>query len=321
MSQQLRQTSTQTAPPVIDVIVNVLRGFLIGVVELIPGVSGGTVALVVGVYERALTAIGEAIGVVKPVLKGQGSQVGAKIRALDWLLIIPAGLGMVIAVFGMAGPLTTFVTEYEQTARSLFFGMVVVSIVVPLSMVYRPDLKSKPWVWLLFVVGAILAFIGTGFTAAPVEQVNPPMVFFAAMVAVMALMLPGLSGSFLLLALGLYAPVMGAVSDRDWGVIVTFMAGALIGVALFSRLLGWLLAQHRTVTLVTMAGLMLGSLRALWPWQDADANLLAPETGGELAGAVVWVLVGGAIVALMLVAERRLQHFRGTRHEVVGPAS
>lgn len=320
MSQHHRQSPAQSVPPVIDAIVNALRGFLIGVVELIPGVSGGTVALVVGVYERALAAISDAIGVVKPAAKGEGAQVGARFRALDWLLIIPAGAAMVVAVFAMAGPLTAFVTDYEQTARSLFFGMVAVSVSVPLSMVYRPDLTSKPWVWLLFVLGAVLAFIGTGFTAAPVEQLNAPMVFFAAMVAVTALMLPGLSGSFLLLALGLYAPVMGAVAERDWAVILTFVAGALLGVALFARVLRWLLEKHRTVALVTMAGLMVGSLRALWPWQDADANLLLPASGAELATSLFWVVVGAAVVGLMLGAERRLRHFSGTRHVVTEDA-
>lgn len=321
MSQQHQPASAQSAPPVIDAIVNALRGFLIGVVELIPGVSGGTVALVVGVYERALSAISDIISVVKAAVTGKRSEVRPRFRALDWLLILPAGVAMVFAVFTMAGPLTTFVTDYEQTARSLFFGMVAVSIYVPLSMVYPPDLRSKPWVWVLFAVGAVLAFIGTGFTAAPVESLNPLVVFFAAMVAVMALLLPGLSGSFLLLALGLYAPVMGAVADRDWAVIFTFIAGALLGIALFARVLRWLLSKHRTVSLVTMAGLMLGSLRALWPWQDDQANLLLPADGGELATSLLWVLVGGALVAVMLVAERRLSHFSGTRREIVEEAS
>lgn len=321
MSPTQHQTPTKSASPVIDIVINALRGFLIGVVELIPGVSGGTVALVVGVYERALQAISDIFSVLKSAVTGPRENVGARVKGLDWLLIIPAGLAMVFAVFAMAGPLTTFVTEYEQTSRALFFGMVVVSISVPLSMVYKPDLKSKPWVWILFAVGAVLAFIGTGFTAAPVEQLNLVIVFFAAMVAVMALLLPGLSGSFLLLAMGLYAPVMGAVADRDWAVIGTFVLGALVGVALFARVLRWLLSVHRTVTLVTMAGLMLGSLRALWPWQDADANLLLPADATDALSVIGWVLLGAALVGVMLFAERRLQHFGGTRNEVSEAAS
>lgn len=297
-------------PKITDAIVNAIRGFLIGLVELIPGVSGGTVALVVGVYERALEAVTDGIDAIKALFTDRAS-FPTKFKNLDWLLILPAGIAMVIAVFTLSGPLSTFITEHPEVARALFLGMVAVSIYVPLSMVDTTDLKAKPWVWVLFVLGAIAAFFATGQTAAPHPDPSLPVIFGAAMIAVLALMMPGLSGSFLLLALGLYAPIMASLSAREWDVIGTFVLGALLGVALFARLLRWLLNEHRTVTLITMAGLMTGSLRALWPWQDNDANLLAPESGGDIATMALWTLLGAVLVAGTLYAERRFPQLSG----------
>ncbi|NLF91266.1 MAG: DUF368 domain-containing protein, partial [Corynebacterium marinum] len=143
---------------------------------------------------------------------------------------------------------------------------------------------------------------GTGLTSAP--QDNPPLIviFLAAAIAICALVLPGVSGSFFLLAVGLYAPVMGAISDREWPVIFTFMAGALVGIALFIRVLTWALEKHRTISLTLMAGLMLGSLRSLWPWQSDTADLLSP--GGNVLAIVGLVVLGAVIVAVFIVADR-----------------
>lgn len=302
----------RTANRVVEVIINALRGFLIGMAELVPGISGGTVALVVGVYERALDAAMDLMGLAKAVVKDRSS-LKDRFRQLDWILLLPIGAAMVIAVFTMSGVLSTFVTDYPEVSRSLFLGMVAMSIVVPLRMVYQPDLKAKPWVWLLFIVGAVATFIGTGFTAAPREDPALLTIFFAAAIAVIALVMPGVSGSFLLLALGLYAPIMSSLSNREWDVIGTFLIGAIVGLILFVRTLQWLLSQHRTVTLVTMAGLMLGSLRALWPWQTDDAGLLAPTSTGDAVTMVLWALLGVAIVGLAIYLEGRLHHFTGTK--------
>lgn len=297
-----------------ETIANFIRGFLIGLAELVPGISGGTVALVVGIYERALNAGMSLIDVAKSIFQDRPA-VGSKIRAVDWWLLIPVGMAMITAVFSMSGVMHTFVTQHEQTARALFLGMVAMSILVPLQMTYKPDLKAKPWVWVFFILAAVAAFFATGFTAAPVE--NPPLfvVFLAAMFAVIALIMPGVSGSFLLLALGLYAPVMGSVSNREWDVIGVFVLGAGVGLIVFIRTMSWLLSNHRTITLVTMAGLMLGSLRALWPWQDSEAALLAPTSGADLAANLGWVVLGVAVVGFTLIAERRLAHRSGARVE------
>jgi putative membrane protein len=127
------------------------------------------------------------------------------------------------------------------------------------------------------------------------------MVFLAAAVAVCALVLPGVSGSFLLLAIGFYAPTITAVNDLDLGYLSVFVLGAIVGLALFSSALRWLLVNLRSITLVVMTGLMLGSLRALWPWQDNVGQLGSPVSLTPL----VFFAVGAMIVALFLWVQSR----------------
>lgn len=273
----------------LQVVANLIRGALIGMAELVPGISGGTVALIIGVYERALNTGNQ-------LLRRQFSQV-------DWWFLIAVGVGMVTAVFSMSTVLVTFVEGYPELARGLFLGMVAVSILVPVGMMDPKDLRRRlPAVIPLALAAAALGFLGTSFTSAPQENPSLIIIFLAAAVAVCALAMPGLSGSFLLLAFGLYNPIMASLSDRDWAVILTFMAGAIVGIALFIRGLTWVLEHHRTLTLALMSGLMLGSLRALWPWQSEDAELLAP---GDNVWAVIGVAVAGAvIVAVFIIADR-----------------
>ncbi|MDO5025152.1 MAG: DUF368 domain-containing protein [Trueperella sp.] len=285
----------------LQVVVNAIRGALIGMAELVPGVSGGTIALLVGVYERVLAAGMEILGLIKAVFTDRAS-LRSRVRRIDWWLIIPLLLGMAACVFSMAAVLSEFVGTYPHISRALFFGMVVVSIYVPLSMIDRAELRTRPWLGLLGLAAAVLTFVGTGYTA--VTQTNPSylVIFFAAAIAVCALVLPGVSGSYFLLAVGLYKSVMDAVADRDIPVLLVFLLGGITGITLFINMLHWLLNNRRTATLLTMAGLMAGSLRALWPWQTADAALLAPAA--DWPAMLGWAVLGAAIVALILLSER-----------------
>lgn len=278
---------TQRTP--LHILANVIRGALIGMAELVPGISGGTVALVVGIYERALNTGNQ-------LLRRQFSRV-------DWPFLIAVGAGMVLAVFSMSTVLHNFVEGSPEYARALFLGMVAVSIWVPLAMMDPRDLRRRVGLVIpLFLITAVVGFLGTSFVSAPREDPTLPVVFAAAAVAVCALVLPGISGSYMLLAVGLYSPIMGSLSDREWSVIFTFMAGALVGIVLFVKLLTWALESHRTVTLTMMAGLMLGSMRSLWPWQSADADLLAP--GDNVLAIVGLIVLGGAVVAAFIIADR-----------------
>lgn len=271
------------------VILNLIRGALIGMAELVPGISGGTVALVVGIYERALNA---------------GNQlIRREFSKVDWPFLIAVGLGMVTAVFTMSTVLVNFVEGYPELSRGLFLGMVAVSILVPVGMMDPRDLRRRlPVMAPLFLIAAVVSFLITGVTSAPQQDPSLIIIFLAAAVAVCALVMPGLSGSFLLLAFGLYTPIMASLSNRDWDVILVFILGALLGVILFIRALTWILERHRTVTLTVMSGLMLGSLRALWPWQSGEAELQGPTT--PVWPVVGMVVLGMVIVAVFVIADR-----------------
>jgi putative membrane protein len=157
---------------------------------------------------------------------------------------------------------------------------------------------------ILIVVAAIAAAVLTGLP--PGNVTDPPLiaVFFAAAAAICALVLPGVSGSFLLLSFGLYEPTIAAVNERNLAYLAVFALGAAFGLAAFVSVLRWLLDNQARITMAVIVGLMIGSLRALWPWQDADRGLLAPSS--DVISAIVLALIGAGIVAGLLWIERRL---------------
>lgn len=263
-------------------VLNAIRGALIGSAELVPGISGGTVALIVGIYERAL--------------HNANFLISGRLKKVEWGFLTTVAVGMFAAVFGFSTILHNFVENQVSVSNALFLGMVAVSIFVPLAMIDK-DERFKASSIVSFIVSAAAIFFVTGFTSDPVENPSLIVVFLAAMVAVCALVLPGVSGSLILLTMGLYQPIIGAVSDREMGTIAVFALGALCGLAAFVKVLNYLLDNHRGPTLAAMAGFMLGSLRALWPWgadQDASSGLI-----------VVMLIVGAIIVSIFIFIDAR----------------
>ena len=286
-------------------LVNLIRGALIGVAEVIPGVSGGTVALIVGLYRRLIDAIADVVLAGRRLVTGPLSDVGPLIRGLPWAMLIPVAIGMVTAVILGARIIEPLLDTHPEQMRALFFGLVAAGIVVPLGILLRTPPGGFTWrdgllVVLAFVVAAVLTGLPPG------DVSDPPLiaVFFAAAAAICALVIPGVSGSFLLLSLGLYESTIAAVNDRDLAYLATFALGAIFGLAAFVSFLRWLLDHHARITMAIIVGLMLGSLRALWPWQDEDRNLLAPTS--DILSVVLLALAGVAIVALLLWVESRL---------------
>lgn len=292
-------------PGPVEAVGNVLRGALIGMAELVPGISGGTVALVVGVYPRLLNTGAHIVDGLRSAVLGKERAVRtrAAFRHADWWLLGALALGMFAMVFTMAGVLGDFVENQPELSSGLFLGMVAASIAVPLGMA-RETRGGRPWVLGLFLlVSAALAFTLTSLPRGEVSDPSYLLVFVAASVVICALVLPGMSGSFLLMAMGLYVPTMNAVSDRNLVYIAVFAAGALVGIALFVKVLDRMLTDFRKPTLIVMVGLMLGSLRALWPWRDDETGaLFAP--GDDWPVVVAAVVVGALIVAVVVVFER-----------------
>ncbi|KAB1502559.1 DUF368 domain-containing protein [Corynebacterium sp. 320] len=293
-----------------SILLNIIRGALIGMAELVPGVSGGTIALVTGVYERVLAQANLVLDGLKLLVKDRSAAI-QKLKSADWLFLISLLVGMAAVVVSMAGVMEAFVTDQPVASRALFFGMVLVSLVVPLSMINKEAVSRKlPVAIVAFILAAVATFLLTGVTSAPQSNPSLIVVFFAAAVAICALVLPGVSGSFFLLAVGLYSATMGAVHERDLVYIGVFALGALTGIIAFVRILEKLLEDHRDITLVVMAGLMLGSLRALWPWQDESANLEAPSQ--DIGLAITLFLAGAVAVAIMVGLERAFSAKKST---------
>ena len=278
----------------------------IGTVEVIPGVSGGTVALVVGVYERLIAGASHVVNAARAladVPRGRGTgRARAELARVEWPLVVAVLIGMVVAVLVAARLLPPVIEAHPVGTRALFFGMVAASVAVPL--LEAGGLRGGRE-WAIAAGTAALTALVTGLPAAEQDAPSRWLVAFAAALAVCALVLPGLSGSFLLLVLGLYEPTLRAVGAGDLGYIATFVAGAVVGLALFVKGLQWLLERHRRTVLVAMAGLLVGALRALWPWQEADGTAAAPDPGWWAMLPVA--LVGGAVVLALIVVQQRGQ--------------
>jgi len=280
------------------VIANLLRGFLIGTAEVIPGVSGGTIALIVGIYERIIGSAANAVEAFLLLLRGKLQEAKVAAKQIDWLLVLPVLVGMFAAIFAAAAAIEPLLEGQPENMRGLFAGLILVSLLVPYRMV------GASWRVTDYLVGLTAAAISFLLVSLPRQEVTDPalaLVFIAAAVAVCALVLPGVSGSFLLLAIGFYAPTIAAVNDFDLGYLSVFVLGAIVGLAMFSTALRWLLVNQRRITLVVMTGLMLGSLRALWPWQD---NLGQPVSPVSLTP-LVFFAVGALFVALLLWVQSR----------------
>lgn len=290
-----------------NAVINVVRGGLIGVAEAIPGVSGGTVALIVGVYHALLAAGADAILAVRRMLRlARRRPEAPRLRDLPWRLLIPVGIGMVVALLAGARVIEPLLEEYPAQMRAVFFGLVLGGVWVPAHMVVTQ--AGGRWRVVDVIdaaIAAIVLFLLTGLPPGEIADPGPLLIAGSAAIAICALVLPGVSGSFFLLTIGMYAPTIAAVNDRNLVYVAIFAAGALIGLALFVPFLRWTLDNHARITLVIITGLMLGSLRALWPWQDEETReLMAPTTDVVLLGGLI--LLGVFIVAVLLRIEARL---------------
>ncbi|MGD8150114.1 DUF368 domain-containing protein [Ornithinimicrobium sp. Y1694] len=276
-------------PSPVTTVIHAARGVAIGLSEVVPGISGGTVALIVGVYERLITSAGHFVGAARLLLTDRAA-ARAEFAKVRWDVVIPVLLGIIPAVIVGARILGPLVEDHPVPTFALFLGMSVAAITVPAGMV------GPAWDWRRVALAAGVAVVVFLLVGMPPQQVPPhlALVFVAAAVAVCALVLPGLSGSFLLLTVGLYAPTIAALNNRDWVYILVFISGMVVGLSLFVRVLQHLLERHHVATLVVVTGIIAGAARALWPWQDEDRTLLAPS--GDIALPVILFFVGAVVV-------------------------
>ena len=292
-----------------------LRGMAMGSADVVPGVSGGTVALVLGIYRQLVTAIRNGSSALGRFLKLDFRGGLHMLRLVNWALLIPLLLGILTAVVLLAGAIEHQLETHPIQMSGLFLGLVAGSTVVATGLLTRRDVRE----WALILGAGAAFFIALGFTSGSaddaVSQDVPLWAFFASgAIAICAMILPGISGSFLLVVMGMYSTVLAAVNDRDFVVLGVFILGCVVGLALFSQLLHWALAEHYDTVMAVLIGLMLGSVRVLWPWPNGAESV---ELGAPTEA--VGVTLGLALFGFLLVVgvdaiAHRLEH-RGAKDE------
>ncbi len=273
--------------------VHFAQGLLMGGADIIPGVSGGTMALIVGIYERLIDAISHLFSAVVAGVRLDVAAVRRHVHATEWGLILPLGLGIASAILVASTFIPYLLETYPAYCRGLFFGLIAGSLALPWLRIGRMTRRLL----LIAAVAAVAAFFLVGLPPGHVEDPALLQVFAAASIAICAMILPGISGAFLLLVLGLYEPTLRALNRADLLYVGVFILGAGLGLGLFSKVLHWLLDRHHDPTMAALVGLMAGSLRALWPWQTAGRALHLPGPADPL-----WPVVGLALLGLAFIS-------------------
>ncbi len=275
----------------------ILKGMAMGIAEAIPGVSGGTIAFITGIYERLLAAIG---GILGPEVIGTLRREGfaAAWKRADGAFILQLGGGMVAGLALAVVVITELLEKYPPVIWAFFFGLIIASAIY----VGRQTEHWNATKVTLLIVGAVVAFFLT--TINPLAgSTSPLLVFLSGTIAISALILPGISGSFILVLLGMYTVVFGAVrglGSGEEGALLTvgvFALGCLVGLALFSRLLTYTFKTYPNETFALLTGFMIGSLNKLWPWR----NVVTTRTNSE--GVEVPVLEANVLPAHYLEGE------------------
>jgi putative membrane protein len=297
-----------------EIPLNLLRGVAMGAADAVPGVSGGTVALVVGIYPRLIASVRNGSVALTRLVALDPRGAARALRAIEWTLIAPLLTGIAAAILAVAGVLEAVLGEYPIPMAGLILGLVGGSTVLALRLLERPT----PKVWTVMGLSALAFFVLLGLapdTAADEAGLPLAAYFLGGAIAICAMILPGISGAFLLVAIGMYGPVLAALNDRDLAVISVFILGCVVGLALFSRVLHWGLTHHYDVVLAVMIGLMIGSLRVLWPWPDGVGSVRLQAPDEAVGAALALCAVGVALVLLVDLGARRIQ--RRTVHDEV----
>jgi len=269
-----------------------LIGLVVGIVDLIPGVSGGTLAFAFGIWERIIAAITAMLNIIRLLLTFQIKASWSNFKSLDWELLIPLGLGVLLAIFMGASIIGSLLDTYPTYLRAFFLGLFLGIVSSPIKAIRQ----WNPPLVLLFLVGVIFSFFVAGIPQQTTQVPPLAVIFLIGAITICATILPGLSGSFLLMVFGVYEVFIDSVRDRNFLVWGMFALGAITGIFSFSSLLQWMLSRYREVVLATLLGLMIGGSRILWPWLGNDRRLLPPD---NVFVTLLW-LFGGVFVAMVM---------------------
>ncbi len=273
-----------------------------GAADIVPGVSGGTVALVLGIYERLVESIRAGSSALGHMVRGDWPGTGRWLQRVDWGFLIPLLVGILLAVLSLASVLETLLHDYPEEMAGAFTGLIAGSVIIAWRLVGRWHAMALATAVGMAVATFYVLGLREGTSDETVAQLADPALwafFGAGAIAICAMILPGVSGSFLLVVLGMYGPVLEAVNERSLTTLGVMLVGMILGLALFSQLLSWALSHHHDTVVAGLIGLMAGSLRVLWPWPDGLDSTVLGRPDENLAGVVGLSVLGLAVVVLL----------------------
>lgn len=281
------------------IFVTLFQGVCMGASDIVPGVSGGTIALVFGIYERLLDNVRAVVKSLTPLFRLDFAKSIENFKKIDFAFIIPLLLGIFSAIAVLTGIIENLLKNKPEEIAGFFFGLVLGSILVALGLLKPTNSTGRRNDILVMIFVGILAFFLLGFQSGQI--INPPVwaFFFTGAIAICAMILPGISGSFIMLMMGMYAGVLAAVHDLDFVKLGLFLVGAVIGLGLFSKLLTNLLKTHYNLVLSVLVGLMVGSLRVLWPWPNG-VGVISEQAGEVVSGTDIGLPDGNFLVPSLL---------------------
>jgi putative membrane protein len=287
-----------------DYLLLTLKGMGMGAADVVPGVSGGTIAFITGIYEELINSI-KSINLSALKLLFSFKLV-AFWKSVNGNFLVSVLLGIGISIFSLAKGLEYLLHHYPILVWSFFFGLIVASAIY----IARTIKKWKAGTIISGIAGIVIAWFITVLSPAEANT-TWLFIFISGSIAICAMILPGISGSFILVLLGMYKFILSAVGDLNIQVILVFLAGAAIGIIAFSNLLSWLLKNFHNLTIAMLSGFMVGSLNKVWPWKEvtetfidrhgevrplSERNIL-PGTYEQLTGHESWLL-GAVLLAI-----------------------
>lgn len=292
-----------------------LKGMAMGAADIVPGVSGGTIALIAGIYEEFVDAL-KSFSSVLSVLKKDG--IKAAWKHINGSFLITLFSGIIISLLGLVQFIKFALLNYPILLWSFFFGLILASCYFVGKLVTKWNILSI----LALIAGTISIYLITTFS--PAETTTAPwFVFISGMIAICAMILPGISGSFILVLLGKYKYIIESLSELNFTVIITFAAGCVVGLLSFSHLLSWMLKKHHNFTMALLTGFMIGSLNKIWPWKNTlewgvdrhgekialvQDNVLPQnfvEGEAQLLSAILLALFGAVLIILLELTAKK----------------
>ena len=284
---------------VVHTLLHFIRGFAMGSADIVPGVSGGTIALVLGIYERFIASVRAGSKALTLLVRADVAGFRQWMAAVEWSFIIPLLAGIGVAFLTLARVIRDLLHDEPELMSAVFLGLVAGSVVVAWRLIRQPVVLHAALIVVVGVVAFVALGLARGTSEDSVGQMAEPALwafFGAGAIAICAMILPGVSGSFLLVVMGMYGPALNALTEFEILNLLAFLGGAVVGLALFSQVLHLALQRYHDLVMAILIGLMAGSVRVLWPWPDGVESTAIGVPEGD------WIIaIGLAVVAFVVV--------------------